>query len=46
MISISDIKADFPVYGQQLKIDFLLNEFIAAHQDENLMRNQFSRLQF
>jgi hypothetical protein len=46
VIPTNQIKSDFPVYGQQMTLDFLLNDFIAAHEDNSLVRKQANRLIF
>jgi hypothetical protein len=46
MIPTSQIKSDFPVYGQPMTLNFLLNDFIAAHEDNCLLRQHTNRLIF
>jgi len=46
MIPTSQIKSNFPVYGQQMTLNFLLNDFIAAHEDNSLLQQHANRLIF
>jgi len=46
VIPTNQIKSDFPVYGQQMTLNFLLNDFIAAHEDNSLVRQHANRLVF